>query len=53
MLDDIFSSMDVHASEKIFASLLGPEGLLRLQKASVILVTHSRKPPDHVKLTLR
>ncbi|SMR46130.1 unnamed protein product [Zymoseptoria tritici ST99CH_1E4] len=41
MLDDIFSSMDVHASEKIFASLLGPEGLLRLQKASVILVTHS------------
>ncbi|RSL73721.1 hypothetical protein CEP54_000267 [Fusarium duplospermum] len=39
VLDDVFSSLDNSTSEKVFQRLLGPSGLLRRSKTTVILTT--------------
>ncbi|KAK6378993.1 hypothetical protein LTS17_006696 [Exophiala oligosperma] len=41
ILDDVFSSLDNHTEEWIFRRLLGPSGLLRRLRSTVILVTHA------------
>ncbi|KAK4073442.1 uncharacterized protein Triagg1_5268 [Trichoderma aggressivum f. europaeum] len=43
LLDDVFSSMDAHTIDVVSSRLLGRVGLLRRQRATVILSTHHRK----------
>ncbi|OTA07898.1 hypothetical protein A9Z42_0088200 [Trichoderma parareesei] len=43
LLDDVFSSMDAHTIDAISSRLLSRVGLLRRQRATVILSTHHRK----------
>ncbi|KAL6871928.1 P-loop containing nucleoside triphosphate hydrolase protein [Trichoderma novae-zelandiae] len=43
LLDDVFSSMDAHTIDVISSRLLSRVGLLRRQRATVILSTHHRK----------
>ncbi|PNP47179.1 hypothetical protein THARTR1_10684 [Trichoderma harzianum] len=43
LLDDVFSSMDAHTIDVVSSRLFGPVGLLRRQRATVILSTHHRK----------
>ncbi|EGR46616.1 uncharacterized protein TRIREDRAFT_66111 [Trichoderma reesei QM6a] len=43
LLDDVFSSMDAHTIDAISSRLLSRVGLLRRQRATVILCTHHRK----------
>lgn len=43
VLDDVFSGMDAHTAHHVSTSLLGPNGLLRRNLASVVVATHSRK----------
>lgn len=43
LLDDIFSSMDAHTIDLVSSRLFGRVGLLRRQRATVILSTHHRK----------
>ena len=44
ILDDVFSGMDAVTEHLIFNRLLGSEGLLRNNGATVIIVTHAGKP---------
>lgn len=41
--DDIFSGLDPESRRHIWTQVFGPLGILRRQKATVILVTHTRK----------
>ncbi|KAF3103528.1 hypothetical protein TWF102_003714 [Orbilia oligospora] len=41
ILDDIFSGLDAVTEERIFARLLGPDGLLRKNRNTIILATHA------------
>lgn len=41
ILDDILSGLDAATEEEIFASILGPTGLLRRLGTTVILATHA------------
>lgn len=41
ILDDVFSSLDNHTEEWMFRRLLGPSGLLKRSRTTVILVTHA------------
>ncbi|PTB61535.1 P-loop containing nucleoside triphosphate hydrolase protein, partial [Trichoderma citrinoviride] len=43
LLDDVFSSMDAHTIDVISSRLLSRVGLLRRQRATVILITHHLK----------
>ncbi|KAL7934474.1 P-loop containing nucleoside triphosphate hydrolase protein [Trichoderma chlorosporum] len=43
LLDDVFSGMDAHTIDVVSSRLLGHGGLLRRQRATVILSTHHRK----------
>lgn len=55
IMDDVFSGMDNITRNRIFSRLLGPHGILRMRKATVILACHDQQPmlsPDHV-ITLR
>lgn len=40
MLDDIFSGLDQRTAKAIFQQLLGPSGLLRTEKCTVIMTTN-------------
>ncbi|KAM0245872.1 hypothetical protein ACHAQJ_010417 [Trichoderma viride] len=40
LLDDVLSGMDAHTIDIISARLLGNEGILRKQRATVVLTTH-------------
>ncbi|KAF6805651.1 ABC multidrug transporter [Colletotrichum sojae] len=51
IMDDVFSGMDNITRNRIFSRLLGPHGILRMRKATVILACHDQQPmlsPDHV-----
>ncbi|PNY24634.1 Multidrug resistance-associated protein 1 [Tolypocladium capitatum] len=55
ILDDVFSGMDNMTKKRIFGQLLGPEGLLRISKTTVVMVAHDEQflaAADHV-ITLR
>ena len=41
ILDDILSGLDAATEEEVFASILGPKGLLRQQGTTVILATNA------------
>ncbi|KAF3197725.1 hypothetical protein TWF679_002821 [Orbilia oligospora] len=41
VLDDIFSGLDAVTEERIFARLLGPDGLLKKNRNTIILATHA------------
>ncbi|KAK6532681.1 hypothetical protein TWF281_006860 [Arthrobotrys megalospora] len=41
ILDDIFSGLDAVTEERIFARLLGSDGLLRKNRNTIILATHA------------
>lgn len=41
ILDDVLSGLDADTEEKIFRTLFSPQGLLRRQRTSVVLVTHA------------
>ncbi|CAI7603986.1 unnamed protein product [Penicillium glandicola] len=41
ILDDVFSALDSTTTERIMQRLVGPSGLLRELKRTVILITHS------------
>lgn len=43
VLDDVFNGMDAHTAHHVAVRLLGHDGLLRRQRASAIIATHSRK----------
>ncbi|KDN69811.1 putative ABC transporter [Colletotrichum sublineola] len=43
VLDDVFSGMDAHTANHVATRLLGTDGLLRRQHATVIVATHSHK----------
>ncbi|WYZ45022.1 hypothetical protein EsH8_VIII_000338 [Colletotrichum jinshuiense] len=43
LLDDVFSGMDAHTAHHVSTRLIGPDGLLRRQHATVIIATHSHK----------
>ncbi|EHK17094.1 uncharacterized protein TRIVIDRAFT_195099 [Trichoderma virens Gv29-8] len=43
LLDDVFSGMDAHTIDVVSSRLLGHIGLLRRQRATVVLSTHNRK----------
>ncbi|OLN87448.1 Canalicular multispecific organic anion transporter 2-like protein 2 [Colletotrichum chlorophyti] len=43
LLDDVFSGMDAHTSHHVSTRLVGPDGLLRRHKISVVMVTHNHK----------
>ena len=43
VLDDVFSGMDPKTAAHVCQALLGRDGLLRKNKATVIVVTHNRK----------
>jgi len=45
IFDDVFSGMDATTEALVFTRLLGPEGLLRKIRATVILATHAGKRP--------
>jgi len=42
ILDDVFSAVDQDTAHLMLTRLLGPEGLLRKSKSTVIIATHSR-----------
>lgn len=51
VLDDVFSGLDADTEERVFRRALGPGGLLRRRRCTVVLCTHSvRHLPaaDHV-----
>lgn len=53
LLDDTFSALDGKTETQIFDNLLGPEGLLRRSKTTVLLVTNSTHcfpAADHIIL---
>jgi ATP-binding cassette subfamily C (CFTR/MRP) protein 1 len=41
VLDDVFSGMDATTEHLVFNRLLGSEGLLRINGATVIIATHA------------
>jgi ABC-type nitrate/sulfonate/bicarbonate transport system ATPase subunit len=41
VLDDVFSGMDATTEHLVFNRLLGSEGLLRINRATVIIATHA------------
>ncbi|KAJ6443435.1 Cyclic peptide transporter [Purpureocillium lavendulum] len=41
LLDNVFSALDQQTSRDVFARLLGPDGLLRKSKRTVLLATHA------------
>jgi ABC-type multidrug transport system fused ATPase/permease subunit len=41
VLDDIFSGLDADTEDQVFRKVLGPSGLLRRRRATVVLCTHS------------
>ena len=41
ILDDVFSGLDSNTERHIFSKLLGPGGILRRQKSTVIIATHA------------
>ncbi|KAJ0350144.1 hypothetical protein COL154_013387 [Colletotrichum chrysophilum] len=41
VLDDVFSGMDAHTAKHVSTCLLGTDGLLRRQRAAIIIATHS------------
>ncbi|KAK7997810.1 hypothetical protein PG989_005850 [Apiospora arundinis] len=43
VLDDVFSGMDAHTANNVSTDLLGPGGILRRQRTTVIIATHSHK----------
>ncbi|KAI8263442.1 ABC transporter [Colletotrichum sp. SAR 10_77] len=43
ILDDIFSGMDARTAHHVSSCLIGRNGLLRRQRASVIIATHSHR----------
>ncbi|EQB45580.1 ABC transporter [Colletotrichum gloeosporioides Cg-14] len=43
ILDDIFSGMDARTAHHVSTYLIGRDGLLRRQRASVIIATHSHR----------
>ncbi|KAJ5001530.1 ABC transporter atnG [Colletotrichum sp. SAR 10_66] len=43
ILDDIFSGMDARTAHHVSTCLIGRDGLLRRQRASVIIATHSHR----------
>lgn len=43
LLDDVFSGMDARTVYTVARGLLGVTGLLRKNKATVIIATHNRK----------
>lgn len=42
VLDDVFSAVDQDTAHLLLSRLLGPEGILRKSKTTVIIATHSR-----------
>jgi ABC-type multidrug transport system ATPase subunit len=40
--DDIFSGLDPESRRHIWTQVFGPSGLLRRQRTTVILATHTR-----------
>lgn len=49
LLDDIFSGLDGKTERNITDRLFGPEGYFRRHEVTVLLATHSRKPPHFRK----
>jgi len=47
LLDDIFDGMDARTGDIVASRLIGRDGLLRKQHATVVLVTHSRMCSSH------
>ncbi|KAI8306537.1 ABC transporter atnG [Colletotrichum sp. SAR11_59] len=43
VLDDVFSGMDAHTTKHVSTCLLGTDGLLRRQRAAIIMATHSHE----------
>ncbi|TQN65415.1 ABC transporter atnG [Colletotrichum shisoi] len=43
VLDDVFSGMDAHTAKHVSTCLLGTDGLLRRQCATIIIATHSHE----------
>ncbi|PYH94822.1 putative ABC multidrug transporter [Aspergillus ellipticus CBS 707.79] len=41
VLDDVFSGLDTDTEEQVFRQVLGPNGLLRRRRSTVVLCTHS------------
>ena len=44
ILDGVFSALDPSTKSRIVNRLLGPNGLVRSRKMTVISTTHDRKP---------
>ena len=49
VLDDVFSGIDARTLKRISERLLGPQGLLRQNRTTVILATHSSKRDVHLQ----
>ena len=45
ILDDVLSGLDAATEEEVFQAVLGPEGILRQQGATVVLATNAGKFP--------
>ncbi|KAF3798626.1 ABC transporter FUM19 [Colletotrichum gloeosporioides] len=43
VLDDVFSGMDAHTAKHVSTCLLGTDGLLRRQRAAIVIATHSHE----------
>lgn len=43
IFDDVFSGLDANTQRNVFTRLLGPEGLLRMWNATVVIATHAGK----------
>lgn len=42
LLDDVFSGMDSHTVDHVSSRLLGSDGFLRNNQATVVIATHNR-----------
>jgi ABC-type bacteriocin/lantibiotic exporter with double-glycine peptidase domain len=43
IFDDVFSGLDVNTQGNVVSRLIGPDGLLRKQKATILIATHAGK----------
>lgn len=50
LLDDCFSALDGETERQVFANLLGPEGMLRKQGTTVVLVGNSSECSSQLPL---
>ncbi len=50
LFDDVFSGLDMNTRTTVFHNLFGPQGILKQQGTTTVLVTHAGKPSRHSPL---